>query len=229
MSTTRFPYGVTNVTRESTLGTMGQLDPTQFHTFFDDFDRYTAAHWIVTVVGTGTQAELAGDGGLLLLTNSAADNDSIFIQNDIASFLLESGKQTFFKTRFKVNDATQSDVQVGLIVTDTTPLDATDGIFFQKDDGDANIDIYVQKNTTTGRASATAVGTLVDATFINLGFYYDGSAYTYFYIDDVLVYKLDSSSTYLPDTILNVSFGIQNGAAAAKTMTVDYIFAAKER
>ena len=28
---------------------------------------------------------------------------------------------------------------------------------------------------------------------------------------------------------LTVSFGIQNGAAAAKTMTVDYVFAAVER
>ena len=31
------------------------------------------------------------------------------------------------------------------------------------------------------------------------------------------------------DEDLTISFGIQNGAAAAKTMTVDYIFAAVER
>jgi hypothetical protein len=41
--------------------------------------------------------------------------------------------------------------------------------------------------------------------------------------------SLSASSTYLPDTELTVSFGIQNGEAVAKTMTVDYIFAAKER
>ena len=31
------------------------------------------------------------------------------------------------------------------------------------------------------------------------------------------------------DEELTISFGIQNGAAAAKTMTVDYVFASKER
>lgn len=229
MSTTRFPYGVTNVTKQSTLGTMGQLDPSKFHSFFTDFDTYTAANWTVTKTGLTTQALTAGDGGLLLITNTAADNDATFMQNSVATFLMESGKQAFFKARFKVSDATQSDVQFGLIITDTTPLDATDGIFFQKDDGDANIDIYVQKNTTTGRSSATAVSTLVTDTYTTWGFYYDGSATTYFFIDDALVYKLDSSSTYLPDATLAVSMGIQNGEAVAKTMTVDYIFAAKER
>jgi hypothetical protein len=40
---------------------------------------------------------------------------------------------------------------------------------------------------------------------------------------------MSASSSYLPDTDLTVSFAIQNGAAAAKTMTVDYIYAAKQR
>jgi hypothetical protein len=41
--------------------------------------------------------------------------------------------------------------------------------------------------------------------------------------------SMSASSSYLPDTDLTVSFAIQNGAAAAKTMTVDYIYAAKQR
>ena len=36
-------------------------------------------------------------------------------------------------------------------------------------------------------------------------------------------------ATYLPDTELTISFGVQNGEAVAKTMTIDYIFAARER
>jgi hypothetical protein len=39
-----------------------------------------------------------------------------------------------------------------------------------------------------------------------------------------------SVTTNLPDDEdMTVSFAIQNGEAVAKTMTVDYIFAAKER
>lgn len=227
--TTRFPNGVTNANQNGNMQNLGQLDPTKFHTFFDDFDTYLATDWTITETGTATQALTAGDGGLLLVTNSALDNDASFQQLTTATFLMAANKRAFFKCRFKVSDATQSDVQVGLIVTDTTPLDATDGIYFQKDDGDAQIDVYVRKDATTGSTSATNVGTLVSDTFIELGWAYDGKSATKFFINDVHVSTLDSSSTYLPDTTLNVSFGIQNGEAVAKTMTVDYIFAAKER
>ena len=60
------------------------------------------------------------------------------------------------------------------------------------------------------------------------GFYYDGKSAIEYYVDDV---KLGTSvTTNLPDDEeLAVSFGIQNGAAAAKTMTVDYIFVSQER
>jgi hypothetical protein len=34
---------------------------------------------------------------------------------------------------------------------------------------------------------------------------------------------------YLPDTDLSLGFGIQNGEAVAKTMTLDYVGVAKER
>lgn len=230
MSTTRWPNGINNAV--STGGSLGNLttpDPSRTHQFFTDFDTYVAADWTVTEVGVATQALTAGDGGLLLVTNAAADNDSSFQQNSVASFLMAAGKKAWFRCRFKVSDATQSDFQLGLIIADTTPMDATDGIYFQKDDGDAQLDVYVRKNATTGSTSATNVATVVSDTFLVVGFEYDGKAECKFFVNDVHVSTLDASSTYLPDADLSVSFGIQNGEAVAKTMTVDYIFAAKER
>ena len=117
----------------------------------------------------------------------------------------------------------------GLILTDTTPLDATDGIYFQKDDGDAQLDIYVRKDATTGSTSVSNVATVVSDTFLTVGFEYDGMQTITAFVDNALVARLDASSTYLPDTLLNVSFGVQNGEAVAKTLTLDYIFAAQER
>jgi hypothetical protein len=67
---------------------------------------------------------------------------------------------------------------------------------------------------------------------MKLAFYFDGSRYITLWKDDVEVYTADLTTTlatYLPDTELTISFGVQNGEAVAKTMTVDYIFAAKER
>jgi len=226
---TRYPKGMTNVGKTDPLGMFGAPDPTKYHVFFDDFDRYVAGDWTVTEVGVATQALRDGDGGLLLITNAAVDNDSSFQQKVGESFMLEAGKKAWFKTRFKVSDATESDIAIGLQVTDTTPLAATDGVWFRKDDGDANIDAIVQKDDTTGKNTQTAVGTLVDNTFIELAWYYDGAGYVEFYVDKVKKATLDASSTYLPDTELTVSFGIQNGVAISTTMTLDYILAAKER
>jgi hypothetical protein len=227
--TTRFPFGVTNAAPQTTLGNMMQLDPTLIHTYFNDFDTYLASDWTVTETGTATQALTAGLGGWLLITNSAADNDASFSQLTTATFQPTAGKRLFFKARFKVSDATQSDIQVGLILTDTTPLDATDGIYFQKDDGDAQLDVYVRKNASTGSTSISNVGTVVSDTFMTVGFEYDGADEVLAFVDNVLVGRLEASSTYLPDTLLAVSFGIVNGEAVAKTMTLDYIFAAQER
>lgn len=243
----RFPSGLTTARKTNPLGMFGMPDPTQWHVFFDDFDMWVTdtsseGKYTITTVEAGasaaTEAIADENGGVLVLTNDSADNDSDFLQKIGESFLLASGKRLFFKSRFKVSDATQSDWIVGLYVTDTTPLDVggdgvTDGIFFQKDDGDTNIDFYVQKNATTGQLTTSTVTTAAaDDTYMTLAFYFDGARYVYVYKDDVHVKTVDLTetlSTYLPDTELTVGFGIQNGAAASKIMSVDYVFAALER
>lgn len=236
-SPARFPFGVTTAEKQQTLGFFGLPDPTKWHTYFDDFDRYAAADWTITAVGTGTSALGDVDGGALVITCSAADNDSRFHQKLGESFLLTAGKRTIFKARFKVSDATQSDFVFGLQVTDTTPLAAggdgvTDGIFFQKDDGVATVDAYCQKDTTTGQLTKAAIATLANDTFVTLGWAYNGKTRIDLYVNDSAVAYFDlttSPAAFLPDTELTVSYGIQNGEAVAKVMTIDYIFAAQER
>lgn len=231
---TRFNNGVTNVTKENILGQLKELDPTQLHTYFNDFDTYNASDWTITTTeagaGSATEALTDADGGVLLITNDAADNDNDFFNKVGESFKFESGKKLFFKARFKVSDATQSDIVFGLQITDTTPLAVSDGVYFLKDDGDANLDFYVTKNSTS--SIATAITTLADDTYITIAFYYNGV--------DSVKYAAgtannpailgDLAVTNLPDDEeLTISFGIQNGEAVAKTMSIDYIFVAKER
>lgn len=232
---TRFPGGVTTARKSAALGNFGLPDPTGWHTFFNDFDAYIAAMWTVTAVGAGTAALTNLDGGALLLTNAAADNDSIQLQKVGESFALTAGKRAFFKARFKVSDAIQSDLVMGLCVTDTTLMGATagagvtDGIFFSKDDGVATLDVQCQKNATTGQTRAAAIATLANDTFLTVGWAYDGKGEVAYFVNDVQIGALAGTSAYLPDTTLTVSFGIMNGEAVAKTMTVDYFFAAVER
>ena len=227
LTNTRFPNGVTNVAENAPFADLRMPAPTLFHQYFEDFDYYTAGDWTVTETDSGaTQALADGDGGLLLITNTAADNDLVSLQKKGESFLFASGKRLFFEARFKVSDATQSDVAVGLQITDTTPLDVTDGVFFIKADGSTSVSLRVEKNNT---ATATSdVATLADDTFITLGFYDDGGSTIQYSVNGTVLGT--SVTTNLPDDEdLTVSLALPNGEAVAKTMTVDYVFVAKER
>jgi|TARA_R110002167_G_scaffold258392_1_gene464985 hypothetical protein len=227
---TRFTNGIGTATVTSTNGDYGMPDPTKWITYFNDFHEYVAGDWTITTTeaGSGAATEAVTDvqGGGLLVTNDDADNDADFFNLKGESFKFVAGKKTFFKARFKVSDATQSDFVVGLQITDTTPLAVSDGVYFMKDDGDASLDLHVEKNGSD--TTASAISTVADDTFLIAGFYYDGKSAIKYYVDDV--HLGTSVTTNLPDDEeLTVSFGIQNGAAAAKTMTVDYIFVSQER
>jgi hypothetical protein len=228
ITTTSFPNGVGTRKDPHPFQNLPFPDPTKFHTFFEDFDYFVAANWTITETQAGaTQALTDGDGGLLLLTNSAADNDIVSLQKVGESFRFATNKRLFFSARLQVSDATQSDFVVGLVITDTTPLDVTDGVFFQKDDGDALLDFYSEKNNT--QTSELGIATVVAATFLTMEFYWDGVSKIYYGTDGVVRGFIEPSTNLPDDEDLTVTFAIQNGEAVAKTMTVDYIFAAKER
>lgn len=238
----RYPQGVSSAAKVSAyskpvLWDMPALDPTKLIIYWEDFlnsygaSSAVATNFIITTteLGVGSASEVItdADGGVLLITNDAADNDADFFQTvgELFKFDTTNKKQLWFKARFKVSDATQSDFVMGLQIRDTSPLDVTDGVFFMKDDGDANLDFYVEKDST--QSSATAIATVANDTYLTVGFHYDGSA-VYYYVDDVLKGSL-ATTNLVNDEELTVSFGIQNGEAVAKTMSVDYILVAKER
>lgn len=227
---TRFTNGIGTAAVTTGTGDYGMPDPTKWITYFNDFHKYVAGDWTITTTegGSGAATEAVTDvqGGGLLVTNDDADNDADFFNLKGESFKFVAGKKTFFKARFKVSDATQSDFVVGLQITDTTPLAVSDGCYFMKDDGDASLDFHTEKDSSD--TTASAISTVSDDTFLIVGFYYDGKSAIKYYVDDV--HLGTSVTTNLPDDEeLTVSFGIQNGAAAAKTMTVDYIFVSQER
>ncbi len=218
--TTNFPNGISTADRGTELERLILPDPTQAHVYFNDFTTYVAGDWTITTTegGTGNASEALTNvaGGALLITNDDADNDSDEFQLAVESFKFASGKKSWFKTRFKVSDATQSDWIIGLCITDTTLIDAvSDGVYFKKDDGDASIDFALELNGSATEASGIA--TQSDDTFVTLGWYFDGDT------TNGIKYYVDGNEE------LAVSFALQNGAAAAKTMTLDYIYAAQER
>lgn len=223
---TNFGNGLTNRVDGTLFGNMAQLDPTRFHNLMEDFDAYLASDWVVTEVGVATQALADGDGGILLLTNAAANNDSTFINKVGESFLIEVSRKAYFRARLAVSDAILSDFIAGLQITDTTPLpNPTDGIWFQKDEADALLDVrHAAANVVT---EDLGIATVVDATFLTMELYWDGISRFYYGVDGTPLGFLEPAAFTTEE--LTVSFGVQNGEAVAKTLSVDYLFAAKER
>lgn len=233
MTNTNFPNGVTNQALSATTGAMGFPDPSAFHTWFDDFDDYVAAEWTITETGVGTRAVGNLDGGILVVTNAAADNDANFLQwsgstnaATVETFKFETERELWFKARFKISDATQSDLFMGLYVTDTDPVGGiVDGVYFTKADGSTTLSLVVVKNST---ATTTTAATLANDTYVTVGYHYDGASKIEIFVNDVRV--ANSVTTNLPDDEeLTVSFGIQNGEAVAKILSLDYLLVSKAR
>lgn len=213
--------GYSNALPGEALFELGMLDPTKWVTWWHDFTTYDATDFTITNASGGSVAVTDGLGGLLLITNGATDNNVIAIQSAPESFLFSSTKKMFFKARFAISDATESDAFVGLYVTDTDPVGGiTDGIYFTKADGATTLTLKVAKSST---ATTTNVTTMVAATMVEVAFaYLPSDSLFHIFVNNVEV--ATSVATNAPNTeAIKVSFAIQNGEDAIKTMTVDYI------
>lgn len=202
-------------------------------TYFNDFlsaQDYAAGDWVITTTeagaGSATEALAADEAcGALLITNDDADNDVDSLQMTEETWRLSSGKKLWYETRVKVSDGDDVDMFVGLAITDTTPRDASDRIGFSLADGSADIKLECAKDST-GSATSSGVS-MGDATYVVLGFRWDGESKVEFAINRAVVGTIRAN---IPDDEnLCVTLNIQNGAAAADTLTVDYIYVAQER
>lgn len=223
-ATTNYPNGVTNAAIGTALQTFTAPDPTVSHTYFNDFDVYTAGDWTNTATGSVTNSIVAGDGGWLGLVNSAANNDLNSLQLKVATFAVTAGREAWFKTRFKTSSATNAALIIGLIQTTTTPLTVTNGVYFSKAAATTTLTLKATASSTT---STVNVGTMADDTFVTVGWHYDGRSTVFAYINGSRVASIPT--TNLPSSALNLTLAEANGTAAAITTTIDYVLCSTER
>lgn len=255
----RHENGISDSKRVSPLGMFPFLDPTRFSTWYTDFHRSegisasTGNDWTVskTEAGAGDAAVSLDDAanGVLKIVNDAADDDRVFVQKLGESFKWVAGKKLVIAGRFKLSDATQTDFLFGLAITDTTPLDATDGIFFRKADGSTSLVANVVKNSSS--TATLAAATLADDTYVDVAIVYQGAAKSAAQIvgasggvtkhyefevwkknsdgDWYQVGSIDATTEAPDDEELTISFGCQNGEGAAKTHYYDYMLFSQER
>ena len=205
--------------------------PLLYHTYLEDFDYYTAADWTVTDVGVNTQALATTAptvGGVLLVTLANADNNASSMQKVGHSFVPTVGTNIWFEARLQMSEATQSDWLIGLVVTDTTPLANTDGIYFRKDDGDTQIDF--ETNASSVASTETNIGTFAATTYVTVGFKVTGTTLVEYYVNDV---KQGEFNTNIPAVPLRATIHFQDGDTAAAigaiTGSVDYVLCSQTR
>lgn len=249
---TRFPWAVSTSGPGTLLGNFKIPNPLDPYVFVDDFSSYVAADWTVTTAGGGSTALAAGNGGRVLQTTGAAGSDIQFNLKNPAAFKFVAGCQFWFVWGGKITDLA-SILQVG-VQAGGTALAPTDGVFFNKAAGSANVDLVIRAASVS--TTISAVTTLAADTDAALGFYYNGAAtptlYVFsstpvqgtqvafsnnppYYIGGVQVYGVGAQSPIsqslanLPTANVAPGFGIGGSAAtAAETMNTDYILCSTE-
>jgi hypothetical protein len=231
---TRLPIGLNNLPDNNVFANIRLPDASVVHSFLEDFDLFLATMWTVGGVGVPTRALVAGDGGILAIANSAADNDNSWIQGSIG-YTMVAGKRVFFRARAAVDDATQAEFVLGLqiAVAANNFLTPVNGIFFRKDDESTSM-TFVSRAASVETTSG-AIGTIVAAQQFEVAFAYDGGS-------NVLAVAFQANTALgaapivatitpaaLPSVAMGVVAGVQNGSAVIRTLSLDQIFASKDR
>lgn len=189
-------------------------------TAFDNF-------WTVTRTeagaGESTVTRTDGSGGFLLITTDANEDDGINMQLIGEAFELSTDQHLYFGAfGVSVSDATQSDIFLGLAITDTDILGGvTDRIGFEKLDGATALKFMLEKDSTETLSSS--VLTVAANTTFDAEFYWDGTAQTVeAFINGASV--ATPAITNLPnDEQLRLTLQFLAGSAGAKTASVDRI------
>lgn len=250
----RLPAGSSTDPPYGPMADSGYTNPFFYHQFADDFDNALAATGLYTITATGGSiAHTPGDGGLALFTTGAVSTNFAELQLPAASFTLpqgaQAGKKLFWLARFQVSDIVGTSLILGLCNTNTTPFSTgiTDGVYFSKAAAGTvwNIISEISNTTTTTAIPPGTYSTWTNNTNIDLGFYIDAYGNLNAFVSPNMVGYIPQSGTgpstptrgrclqvsglNLSTANLTPTLAVATGAAASKTMTVDFHCAQKER
>lgn len=165
-----------------------------------------------------------GAPSALLITTDGNEDDGANVQWLPECFKFDYRYPTYFGAKFKINDVDQTDILIGLAVTDTTLLGGvTDGVYLVSVDGSATLNFTIED---TNVESSVAVGTLVDDAWMLAEWYYDGATW-YSYLNGIAG---GTQTLAAPaDQEMCPSLHFLTGEATANTCYVDWIKAIQIR
>lgn len=205
--------------------------------FEDDFTTEGASNvpdtfkWdVIKDSSAATTIEADQANGVALLSSAATTNDDGNLVQSLNEFVLPtSGKRFAFECRIKSADADQMDVFVGLAQRAATnpenTLTASNRIGFQINDESASILCKMEKADL--ETSVDSQVDAVDATYIKLGFAYDGGDSVEFEVDGQSVAVIREN---IPATELAIAlFQLSGNNTGTHTLRCDYVRCAVER
>ena len=218
----RFTSGVATASPGTFFANYPYPDP--FHTgnvhkYENDFNTLSGTDF--TVTGTSSTFAIGnGNGGVAVLTPGGITTASSAYKNG-TSFQFTAGQPFWFGARFQVS-ALAGTEYVGLQAGSS----ANDGLWFAVD-ATGVVSLYSVVGST-GTTLVTSVTTATAATYVDVGFYYDGTDLLVFVADQLVARvsspTIGSSATTLTNALLTPV--VQITPTATQTVTVDYIVAA---
>lgn len=188
-------------------------------------DEWRAADYTVTATGTSPITSSVVPDAIALVTSGGSDFDGDNIQVLGSRFKLQANYPLYFGAKLTINEATQSDLVVGLFGIDTTLTAASSahalniaagGAGFTKLD---NTTAGLFKTFTTATEKNSAAALTMDTAAHVYEMYWDGTSLSG-YIDGALVGKFTSDIT---TEVLTPSIAFRTGSAAAKTCTIHWM------
>jgi hypothetical protein len=199
---------------------------TEFQSLPADDSSTDPTEFVVTMVeiGAGVSTAVIGDvaGGALVMTTAGNENDGVSLQLGNANtgewVDLSGPTVCYFCVTFQVNDADQTDVLLGVAVTDSALLGGvTDGLYFRSVDETGVLNFVLEKDSVE---STTAAVTLTDAADVTAEWYYDG-ANVKAYINGTEVASIARTDASFPnDELMRLSMEFLTGEAVANTCTI---------
>jgi hypothetical protein len=174
--------------------------------------------FIATAVNTGTAAVSDAEvgGGLVLSGAATTDDSGINLQLDSSPVKLEAGDIVRMMAEFKLSNATESDIWVGISPIDTSVIaGVSDFVGFYKEDGSTTLKAIYQRDG--GTAETITIKTLAADTYytVSLESTLDsaGNGRTTFYVDGVCYGKIDHTTSHLGENFNTLTVAFQSGTA----------------
>lgn len=230
---TRHLNGLATVPAAKPLGNYPFPDP--FHTsgtaalgvasYVNDFFTIGSTASDFTLTGAPTFTAVSGVGGVARITPSGAAVVAT-VANTAQGFQFTSGQKLWFVTRFQVSAVVAPAFIVGLQTG--TGATTTDGLYFSQTAG--SVISLVSKVGSTATTLVSTVVTAAAATYVDVGFYFDGTDLFVYANDAVRAHlrapSIGATATTLTNAVIGPVFQIT--PTATDTMSIDYVMVAQE-